>query len=306
MQLADSHKPTVWQAAMRNHVVAAVKGFVNAISCGRKDQSASVQQDLLNLLTCMFKFGNLQDVSVIINECIGSVALEAWLGVLPQLLARIHIKEPSIRAVLHPLLVRLGEKHPQALMYPLSVLLKSPVIERKAAASSLMNTLREHSSELVEQALMVSNELIRVAILWIEIWHEGLEEASRLYFNENNVSGMLEILMPLHETVEAGAETLLENEFIKNYGQDLAAAHLHIKEYMRLSEEENSAPGDGQQFRHTRRGEEAEAAMNRAWYVTESFLILAFVALNVSHLLQGYILYILSSGQQTTTVSHYS
>ena len=32
------------------------------------------------------------------------------------------------------------------------------------------------------QALMVSDELIRVAILWHEQWHEGLEEASRLFF----------------------------------------------------------------------------------------------------------------------------
>lgn len=36
---------------------------------------------------------------------------------------------------------------------------------------------------------MVSDELIRVAILWHELWHEGLEEASRLYFGERNVKG---------------------------------------------------------------------------------------------------------------------
>lgn len=33
---------------------------------------------------------------------------------------------------------------------------------------------------VVQEALMVSEELIRVAILWHEQWHEGLEEASRL------------------------------------------------------------------------------------------------------------------------------
>jgi predicted TIM-barrel fold metal-dependent hydrolase len=33
---------------------------------------------------------------------------------------------------------------------------------------------------LVEQATRVSDELIRVSILWHEIWHEGMEEASRL------------------------------------------------------------------------------------------------------------------------------
>jgi FKBP12-rapamycin complex-associated protein len=98
---------------LRNHVVAAVQGFVNAISVGTKRESASVQQDLLNLLSCLFQYGNLTDVASVINASIDSIALEAWLGVLPQLLARIHIKEPSIRAVLHPLLTRLGEKHPQ-------------------------------------------------------------------------------------------------------------------------------------------------------------------------------------------------
>ena len=79
-------------------------------------------------------------------------------------------------------------------MYPLSVLLKSPVAERKAAAESLMNSLKAHSNALVEEALMVSTELIRVAILWLELWHEGLEDASRLYYGEGNVSGMLDVL----------------------------------------------------------------------------------------------------------------
>lgn len=108
---------------LRNHVVAAVRGFVNAISVGTKKESASVQQDLLNLLSCLFQHGNLQDVASVINECIVSVALEAWLGVLPQLLARIHIKEPSIRAVLHPLLTRLGEKHPQGMQHGSTLLI---------------------------------------------------------------------------------------------------------------------------------------------------------------------------------------
>ena len=39
------------------------------------------------------------------------------------------------------------------------------------------------------QAMLVSEELIRVAILWHELWHEGLEEASRLYFGERNIKG---------------------------------------------------------------------------------------------------------------------
>lgn len=66
-----------------------------------------------------------------------------------------------------------------------------------------MDRMREHSPVIVEQALVVSRELIRVAILWHEMWHEGLEEASRLFFNDKNPEGMIATLEPLHEMIEA-------------------------------------------------------------------------------------------------------
>ena len=43
----------------------------------------------------------------------------------------------------------------------------------------ILRNMQDHSSALVQQAIMVSEELIRVAILWHEQWHEGLEDASR-------------------------------------------------------------------------------------------------------------------------------
>lgn len=61
--------------------------------------------------------------------------------------------------------------------------------------------------------VQVSEELIRVAILWHEMWHEGLEEASRLYFGERNVKGMFAVLEPLHAMMERGPQTLKETSF---------------------------------------------------------------------------------------------
>lgn len=69
------------------------------------------------------------------------------------------------------------------------------------------------------KAQLVSKELIRVAILWHEMWHEALEEASRLYFGEHNIEGMLKVLEPLHEMLEEGAlrnnATAKEKSFIQ-------------------------------------------------------------------------------------------
>jgi phosphatidylinositol kinase/protein kinase (PI-3 family) len=47
------------------------------------------------------------------------------------------------------------------------------------------------------------------------MWHEALEEASRMYFGEHNIEGMLAVLEPLHAMLERGAETIKENAFIQ-------------------------------------------------------------------------------------------
>lgn len=132
----------------------------------------------------------------------------------------------------------------QALMYPLLVACKSISNLRKAAAQEVVDKVRQHSGVLVDQvwqlslsslclsdstfftkrwlylqAQLVSKELIRVAILWHELWHEALEEASRLYFGEHNIEGMLKVLEPLHEMLEEGAmknnATIKERVFIE-------------------------------------------------------------------------------------------
>lgn len=79
---------------------------------------------------------------------------------------------------------------------------KSQSVTRKNAALAILDKMRLHSNQLVVQALLVSQELIRVAILWHEMWHEGLEEASKLYFTEQNVEGMFATLEPLHQMLE--------------------------------------------------------------------------------------------------------
>ena len=86
---------------------------------------------------------------------------------------------------------------------------------------------------MVQQAVLVSEELIRISILWHEKWHEGLEEASRQYFGERNVAGMIATLDPLHETIERGSTTLSERTFLDSYSNDLAQAHECIRRFNR-------------------------------------------------------------------------
>lgn len=163
--------------------------------------------------------------------------LDAWLGVLPQLIARIGKKDSSPKSTLHRLLARLGKRHPQALVYALTLQLKSPRDERCKAAKAILRALRQVAPRLVEQAQLVSGELIRVAILWHEKWHESLEIASRFYFGDDDVQAMMGILRPLHAELDAGPSTLRESAFKRAFGEDLDDARDCLFKYDSLEAE---------------------------------------------------------------------
>ncbi|KAG8741303.1 phosphatidylinositol kinase- protein kinase tor1 [Ceratobasidium sp. 414] len=202
------------------HVAAAIQGFFRSIAL-RSDASF---QETLRVLTLWFKFGAHEDVSLAMTDGFHTVNVTTWLEVIPQIIARIQTPSALVRRLISQLLNDVGRAHPQALIYPLTVASKSSSIARRNAATAIMDRMREHSPKVVDQALVVSAELIRVAILWHELWHEGLEEASRLYFTEKNPEAMIAVLEPLHDLLEAGPTTTRETAFAQVFGRELQDA----------------------------------------------------------------------------------
>ena len=203
------------------YVVPAVRGFFKSIALSM----GSSLQDTLRLLTLWFAHGGSPEVNTAVTEGFASVSVDTWLEVIPQLIARINQPNTRVRQSIHNLLADVGRAHPQALVYPLTVAMKSaPNTRRSRSAMQIMDSMRQHSARLVEQADIVSQELIRVAVLWHELWHEGLEEASRLYFGDRNIEGMFATLAPLHDMLDQGPETLREISFAQTFGRDLQEA----------------------------------------------------------------------------------
>jgi FKBP12-rapamycin complex-associated protein len=151
--------------------------------------------------------------------------------VIPQLLARVDIKDPVIRKSLIDLLEKISMKFPQALIYSLSVLQKSKTVERRKAADQLIEKLKLKQPVLIEQATMISDELIRCAIVLAEIWNEAIEEASRIYFGGNDANAMINYLAPHHKMMETVPETMNEIAFYQGYASDLLEAESWCKRY---------------------------------------------------------------------------
>ena len=102
-------------------------------------------------------------------------------------------------------------------------------------ANILTESIRRNWSILVDQAQLVSRELIRIAILWHEMWHAGIEEASRLYYGENNIEGMISRLSPLHEMIQQAPKTHREISFMQIFGKELNEAGLWLNKYKKNS-----------------------------------------------------------------------
>jgi FKBP12-rapamycin complex-associated protein len=109
-------------------------------------------QNTLRLLKLWFNHGSLPEIEQIIREGFDKIDLKVWIHVIPQLLARINIKENVIRNSLNDLLERISQKFPQALIYSLSVTEKSTSDVRKEAAQQLIEKLKLTQNELIEQA----------------------------------------------------------------------------------------------------------------------------------------------------------
>ena len=256
-------------AEQQSHIIPrvldAINGFFNSIALS----SSSSLQDRLRLLTLLFSYGGDPDVEKTFMQKFRCVRIDSWLDVIPQLVARINQPIKQVRDCVHHILKEVGKAHPQALVYPLAVAQKSHTAQRAEFAKNIVLDLRGHSPNLVKEAELVSRELIRVAVLWHELWHEGLEEASRLYFGDQDVDGMFAALQPLHEMIDRGAETLREQSFVQTFGRDLNEAREWCCKYR-----ESDEPGD----------------LNQAWDLYYS--VFKRIARQLPHLIQLDLTYV--------------
>jgi FKBP12-rapamycin complex-associated protein len=63
-----------------------------------------------------FSYGSKKGVLVILESELEKISSDNWLSVIPQLIARIHVKSAEISGLLRKLLVKVAAVHPQALV----------------------------------------------------------------------------------------------------------------------------------------------------------------------------------------------
>ncbi|KAJ2487676.1 phosphatidylinositol kinase- protein kinase tor1 [Coemansia sp. RSA 2050] len=226
-QKYDEEHSSVTVGIIQRHVVPAVHGFFRAIQLSKSDTTL---QDTLRLLTAWFNYSQHESVAQAVSDGLNSVSIRTWLQVIPQILARIHIKSEATSRLIKQLLVEMGKFHPHAILFSLYVVARSDHLKRSQAAKNVLAKLHNLSPEVVEETEVVSRELIRITLLFPEMWQEALDYASKAYFGQNDPEEMMRILRPLHERVR-NPVTLQEYYFVQMLGTELAVAEERMRHY---------------------------------------------------------------------------
>ncbi|KAJ2473934.1 phosphatidylinositol kinase- protein kinase tor1 [Coemansia sp. RSA 2322] len=226
-QQYDGEHSSVTEDIIEKHVVPAVHGFFRAIQLSKSDTTL---QDTLRLLTAWFNYSQHESVAQAVLDGFNTVSIRTWLQVIPQILARIHIRFESTSRLIKQLLVEVGKFHPHAILFSLYVAARSDHVDRSQAAKDVLAKLHDLSAEVVEETELVSRELIRITLLFPEMWQEALDNASKCYYGQNNPEEMMKILKPMHERARNPA-TLREYHFMQMFGNELRAAEEHLDQY---------------------------------------------------------------------------
>lgn len=67
------------------------------------------------------------------------------------------------------------------------------------------------------------------------MWYDGIEDAARTYFYENDIDGMFNILKPLHLALKTNRESMNDTSFNQIYAAKLTEAEKNCELYMKTS-----------------------------------------------------------------------
>jgi len=163
-------------------------------------------QAMLMIITLWFKHGSEESVHCAMEYGLAKTSVGIWLGVVPQLVARLDHAESNARSLLTHLLSRISLVHPQALVYPLTIAGNSSESSRRKLSKSILCTMQHvassqhHNQTVVAVAGLVALELHRAAATWHEVWFQGIETAANALFGDGSVDAMMRHLAALHSS----------------------------------------------------------------------------------------------------------
>ena len=182
------------------------------------------------MIDVWFKYGDLNELQLEIEQSMKVIDIECWLVVIPQIIPKLNITNKIIQKSIQDLLLNVAFQNPQSLIFPLLVAKKSKSNQRRQTAFIILTALERKFPDLIKQASLISDELNKVAILLEEEWYEGIDEACK-YFLEDSEKLMYDILSELHQGMHREPQSQNERTFYQKYQNSISQAEAYLRLY---------------------------------------------------------------------------
>eukprot|EP01047_Picozoa_sp_COSAG01_P040446 COSAG01_NODE_3405_length_6131_cov_7.388926_1_plen_1714_part_10 len=125
----------------------------------------------LRLLRLLVKHGT--DLEDVLSDGLESTPIAPWSAIIPQLFARVGHPDAYVRRQVHTLITRIGKESPHLIIWPGIVGYESDGVQDDGSQShleQLFDMLATTYPDLIRDARSMIAELVRITVLWEELW----------------------------------------------------------------------------------------------------------------------------------------
>lgn len=212
----------------------ALTGAINGVvAC----ESRSVSLSLLILNILFMANENDSDFIQIFAERSKNVLPHKWIDIVPQIIARLTREDTPLHKALFDLLYSIGESHPNAILYPMMVQLKSDNETRRGIAEKIFAKLELKYTNITSIISAIANEMMRVSVSWYELTYQCIDDASHEYCPDVNKEKMLKCLQPIKDILNQNCETCFESKFASQNFSQLNISFDLLEKYAKNNDE---------------------------------------------------------------------
>lgn len=144
--------------------------------------------------------------------------------VIPQIAVQITHKDALIRNIVHKILIKFGNEHFQAIMFPLGMYrVGNEPDEKYMAADEILNKLQKKHKEEARDAKIFVQGMLDAALTPFERWVIALDEAAQAQ-REGNQQKLNQLLSKMFRPETYKKTSDLDKRFYKLHGQTIAQA----------------------------------------------------------------------------------
>ncbi|EAY06542.1 PIKK family atypical protein kinase [Trichomonas vaginalis G3] len=196
----------------------AMTGFLKAAKLSPSESFEYMCQTF----SIFFRFGAETGISDSLRNEFETLPSSTVNMIVPQIAVHIADVDETIRAVVQKIMIRFGDQHFQAVVYPLNVLSLIQDKDKAAIARDVLENLGMKQSHMYNEIKLFIDGMHRAAVSWNELWLTGLDNASRAN-GIGDIEQSYQVIQGLFDMLEK-PQCQMDHQFIKTMGPQISRA----------------------------------------------------------------------------------